>query len=146
LIALVHNLDREFQSHMVRTAHARGRTDLKPSHNFLFAVLGDEGDRSANLAVRAGITRQSMGEVIRELVDLGVLEMVPDPHDRRAKIVRYTDAGRAFAGEGFQHLRELETRFEEEFGADYEAARDVLERVGTLLAEMDRSLPAEPQG
>jgi DNA-binding MarR family transcriptional regulator len=142
----VHNLDREFQSHMVRTAHARGRTDLKPSHNFLFAVLGDEGDRSANLAVRAGITRQSMGEVIRELVDLGVLEMVPDPHDRRAKIVRYTDAGRAFAGEGFQHLRELETRFEEEFGADYEAARDVLERVGTLLAEMDRSLPAEPQG
>ena len=146
LIALVHNLDREFQSHMVRTAHARGRTDLKSSHNFLFAVLGDEGDRSANLAARAGITRQSMGEVIRELVDLGVLEMVPDPHDRRAKIVRYTEAGSAFAGEGFQHLRELEARFEGEFGADYEAARDVLERVGTLLAEMDRSLPDEPQG
>jgi DNA-binding MarR family transcriptional regulator len=146
LIALVHNLDRAFQSHMVRTAHARGRTELKPSHNFVFGVLGEEGDRSANLAVRAGITRQSMGEVIRELVQLGVLEMVPDPGDGRAKIVRYTDAGRTFAGEGFAHLRELEARFEEEFGADYEATRDVLERVGALLAELDESLPAEPQG
>jgi DNA-binding MarR family transcriptional regulator len=146
LIALVHNLDREFQSHMVRTAHARGRTELKPSHNFLFAVLGEDGGRSADLAARAGITRQSMGEVIRDLVDLGVLEMVPDPADGRAKIVRYTKAGRAFAGEGFAHLLDLEQRFEAEFGADYEAARDVLERVGVLLAELDRSLPEEPYG
>jgi DNA-binding MarR family transcriptional regulator len=131
---------------MVRTAHARGRTELRRSHNFLFAVLGDEGDRSANLAARAGITRQSMGEVIRDLVGLGVLEMVPDPHDGRAKIVRYTEAGRTFAREGFQHLRELEARFEEEFGADYEATRAVLEGVSTMLAELDRSLPEEPHG
>jgi DNA-binding MarR family transcriptional regulator len=146
LIALVHDLDRVFQTHMVRSAHARGRTDLKPAHNFLFAILGDEGDRSANLAARAGITRQSMGEVIRDLVELGVLEMVPDPDDRRAKIVRYTPEGKELANEGFRHLRDLEARFEEQFGADYEATRDVLERVGALLAEMDRSLPPEPQG
>ena len=37
------------------------------------------------MAARAGITKQSMGEVVRELVDLGVLEMVVDPTDRRAK-------------------------------------------------------------
>ena len=41
-----------------------------------------------------------MGEVIRDLVDLGILEMVPDPDDGRAKIVRYTAEGRAFASDG----------------------------------------------
>jgi len=135
LIALVHNADKAFQAHMVRSAHERGRPDIKPAHGFLFAILGDDGDRAANLAVRAGITRQSMGEVIRDLVDLGVLEMVPDPHDGRAKIVRYTVEGKRFASAGYRHLRTLEERFEQEFGADYEVTRVVLDRVVELLAE-----------
>ena len=135
LIALVHNADKAFQAHMVRSAHERGRPDIKPAHNYLFAILGEEGDRAADLAVRAGITRQSMGEVIRDLVGLGVLEMVPDPKDGRAKIVRYTREGLAFANEGYRHLFELERVFEEEFGEDYEAAREVLERVVALISE-----------
>ena len=135
LIALVHNADRAFQAHMVREAHARSRPDIKPAHNHLFGVLGDDGDRPATLAARAGITRQSMGEVIRDLVELGIVEMVPDPDDGRAKVVRYTAEGKRFASEGFRHLGDLERRFEEEFGADYEATRAVLERVVGLLAE-----------
>ena len=135
LIALVHNADKAFQAHMVRSAHERGRPDIKPAHNFLFAILGDEGDRAASLAQRAGITRQSMGEVIRDLVDIGILEMAPDPHDGRAKIVRYSAEGKKFASAGFRHLVDLEARFEQEFGADYEAARLVLERVVGLLSE-----------
>ena len=133
LIALVHNLDKAFQAHMVRNAHERGRPDIKPAHNFLFAILGDDGDRAASLASRAGMTRQSMGEVIRDLVDLGILEMAPDPHDGRAKIVRYTPEGKRFASAGYVHLRDLEKVFEQEFGADYEAARSVLERVVGVL-------------
>ena len=135
LIALVHNADKAFQAHMVRNAHERGRPDIKPAHNFLFAILGDEGDRAANLANRAGITRQSMGEVIRDMVDIGILEMVPDPNDGRAKIVRYTAEGRRFSNEGFRHLRDLEGRFEKEFGADYEATRVVLERLVGVLRD-----------
>jgi DNA-binding MarR family transcriptional regulator len=135
MIALVHNADRAFQAHMVRNAHARGRPDVKPAHNLLFAHLGDEGDRAANLATKAGITRQSMGEVIRDLVDIGILEMAPDPHDGRAKIVRYTAEGKRFASQGYRHLRELEELFEGEFGGDYEAARRVLERLVGLLSE-----------
>jgi len=135
MIALVHEADRAFQAHMVRSAHERGRPDIKPAHNALFGYLGSEGDRAANLAHRAGITRQSMGEVIRDLVDLGILEMVPDPQDGRAKVVRYTAEGQEFAHSGYRHLRDLEQRFEEEFGPDYEAARTVLERVVGLRAE-----------
>jgi len=135
MIALVHDADRAFQAHMVRNAHEHGRLGIKASHNFLFAILGDDGDRAADLAARAGITRQSMGEVIRELVDLGVLEMVPDPADGRAKIVRYTRAGKRLASAGYRHLRDLEDRFESEFGADYEATRLVLQRVVGLLAD-----------
>jgi len=140
LIALVHRADRAFQTHMVKEAHARGRTDVKPAHNMLFGIMGAEGERASSLAARAGITRQSMGEVIRDLVELGILEMVPDPKDRRAKVVRYTEEGTRFTNAGFRHIRSLEDRFTEEFGDDYEAARVVLDRVVAILEELDDEL------
>ena len=137
-IALVRRADRAFQTHMVKNAHARGRPDIKPAHNAVFSIMGAEGERASSLAARAGITRQSMGEVIRELVDLGILEMVPDPEDGRAKVIRYTEEGTRFTNEGFRHIRSLEDRFVEEFGEDYEAARHVMERVVAVLEELDR--------
>src|SRR4051812_49405559 len=105
MIALVRRADRAFKQHMVESAHARGRTDAKATHDAVFAILGEGGERPADLAARAGITRQSMGEVIRDMVSIGLLELVPDPTDGRAKLVRYTDEGLAFARAGYRHLR-----------------------------------------
>lgn len=142
MIALVHDADRAFQAHMVESAHERGRPDIKPSHNAVFAHLGDDGRRAADLAAAAAMTRQSMGELVRELVDLGILEMVPDPSDGRAKLVTFTAEGKTFAANGYRHLRAVERRLEAEFGEEYEAARRVLER----LAEVLDDIPGTAQG
>ncbi len=134
LIALVDRANRALQADMVENAHRRGHPELKPAHNSVFGTLAEEGSRAADMAVRAGITRQSMGEVIRDMVELGILEMRPDPEDRRAKLVTYTEHGRWVAGHGMEHLVELEQRFVEEFGErEYEIVRDVLARVVDLL-------------
>jgi DNA-binding MarR family transcriptional regulator len=142
-IALVHAADRALQADMVRAAHRLGRTDIKPAHNALFGFLGRGGDRAAALAARAGITRQSMGEVIRELVGLGILEMVPDPTDRRAKLVRYTEEGLALAEAGFRHIGEVDQRLADEFdAAELELVRTFLGRLVEILDEdrLDESL------
>lgn len=135
LIALVDRANRALQSEMVRAAHEAGFAELRYSHNAVFGTLTFTPARTVDLAARAGMTRQSMGEVVRDLVGLGILEMVPDPADGRAKLVRYTDAGRAQAQKGFLHIRELEQLFTDEFGEDYEAARRVLERITAILLE-----------
>lgn len=142
MIALVHRADRAFARHMVESAHARGWPQIKPSHNAVFAHLGDTPARAADLAAKAGMTRQSMGELVRDLVGLGVLEMVPDHDDRRAKLVTYTAEGKQFAGAGYRHLRAVEQRLEAEFGEDYEAARRVLEQVAGVLDDV----PGDAQG
>ncbi|WP_020388507.1 MarR family winged helix-turn-helix transcriptional regulator [Kribbella catacumbae] len=134
LIALVDRANRALQADMVQTGHRRGHPELKPAHNSVFGTLAEEGSRAIDMATRAGITRQSMGEVIREMVDLGILEMRPDPEDRRAKLVTYTEHGRWVAGGGRQYLIELEQRFADEFGAaEYAMARDILARIVPLL-------------
>ena len=134
LIALVDRANRALQADMVRAAHRAGHEEVRPAHNAVFSTLSaPEGERTVDLAQRAGITRQSMGEVVRDMVELGIVEMVPDPADGRAKLVRYTAEGREHTRLGFLHIRDLEQRLTDEFGEDLEATRRVLDRVVAIL-------------
>ncbi|MET9268713.1 MarR family winged helix-turn-helix transcriptional regulator [Kribbella sp. NPDC003557] len=134
LIALVERANRALQTDLVRQAHARGHTEVKMTHNSVFATLHTGPGRAADMAARAGITRQSMGEVIRDMVALDLLEMLPDPNDRRAKVVTYSEHGMEVAGDGFSYLADLEDLFAEEFGEhEYAVVRDVLARLTDVL-------------
>jgi DNA-binding MarR family transcriptional regulator len=134
LIALVHRANRVLQTDMVREAQIRGWEDAKMAHNAVFGTLGLEGARAADLATRAGITRQSMGEVVRELVELGILEMRPDPTDRRAKLVSYTETGLAEAEQGADHIVDVEDRLVQELGEEpYEHLRAGLVKIVEIL-------------
>lgn len=136
MIAIVDKTSRIMREEMIKAMRARGYTWAQLAHNTLFATLPPEGARSADMAERAGITRQSMGEVIRDLVGRGVVEMVPDPSDGRAKIVRFTQQGAAMAQEGFSHIVELDALFRETFGdEDYETTRRVLAGIMALLGD-----------
>lgn len=133
-IALAEKAARALRDDMLANGHRAGFTELQPAHNAVFATLGPEGSRAADMAARLGITRQSMGEAVRDMVRLGILEMVEDPSDRRAKLVRYTDYGKKVAQEGFNHIMALEKVLRDEFGAaDLEATRTVLLRVREML-------------
>lgn len=143
LIALVFAANRELQSDMVRAARNAGYPDAKPAHNSVFGTLGLEGARSADLAERAGITRQSMGEVVRELVDFGVVQMTPDPSDGRAKLVTYTPDGLEQVTRGRAHIRAFDRRIAEELGEDgLRTLRRGLETITRLLRE-DAAADAE---
>ena len=136
LIGLVYRAYKAMEADMVSAAHRAGHPGIKRTHNAVFATLRPQGLRAVDMAAQMGITRQSLGEVVREMVDLGILEMRPDPTDRRAKLVTYSEEGLRVAGEGFAHIKDLDSRFVEEFGPeDYATARRVLERVAEMLAE-----------
>ena len=136
LIALVYAANRELQEDMVRAARREGYGDAKPAHNSVFANLGLEGARSADLAEKAGITRQSMGEVVRELVDFGVVQMSPDPTDGRAKLVTYTPDGLEQVTRGRAHIRAFDRRIADELGEDgLQTLRLGLQTITRLLRE-----------
>jgi DNA-binding MarR family transcriptional regulator len=68
----------------------RGEEGLRPKHGAVIANIDRSGTRASVLADRAGMTRQAMGELIDELEDLGYVERVADPDDRRAKLIKPT--------------------------------------------------------
>lgn len=146
LIALVHRLNRALQQDMVRQAHQRGHTGIKNSHNAIFATLDPDGSRAADMAAQTGMTRQSMGEIVREMVDLDIVKMTPDPTDRRAKLVTWTENGLAVAREGYTHILELEDAFADRLGAKkYAWLRDALAQMTAMLQDDTEAGPL-PEG
>jgi len=117
-----------------------GYRDIRPTHGCVFRFLQEEGMRLTELASLAGMTKQSVGEIVDDLAKLGYVERIPDPADRRAKLIRLTAKGEVARGTGAELFAEIERRWAERYGSDRLAAlRDLLEEVAA-----DRS-PAGPR-
>lgn len=68
----------------------------------------EDGLRLGDLAARAGITAQSMGQFVDELETLGYVERRADPTDRRAKRVHLTSKGRRSTTIEWEVIRDVE--------------------------------------
>ena len=88
----------------------------KPKHSAVFAQIDLAGSRLTDLARRANMTPQSMGELIDELEDLGYVTRQTDPTDRRAKLIVLTGRGRAAVEAGKDAIVGLEDRITEVLG------------------------------
>src|SRR5262245_61933536 len=88
-----------------------GFEDLRVGHLAVFGFLPDAGARLTVLARRARVTKQSMGEMVRELERLGYVVRGPDPADGRARIVAFTERGRRARDIGVGAIDAIEARW-----------------------------------
>ena len=101
----------------IRRARARWTfTDLRRAHTQLLPYLDFDGIHQTELARRAGVTKQAVGPVLRDLEAAGLVERVPDPADGRARLVRYTPAGHEALLAGLEELRAVEAVIAERIG------------------------------
>jgi DNA-binding MarR family transcriptional regulator len=91
--ALVSTVWLELRHRVNSALAAAGFDDYRPTHESVFQWLGPNGDRVSDLAQHAGMTRQSMAELVDYLEAHGYVERVPDPSDGRAVLVQRTDRG-----------------------------------------------------
>ena len=139
IIEVVHRADRMLREEMAHAAVAFGYPEIRSAHNSVFGYLHDRPMRVTELAALAGMTKQSMGELVRDLIHVGILEATPDPSDRRAKLVWYTDRGLTAAAAGYQHLHEIETNLRSTIGQEritnmLDTLTDISNHLAALLA------------
>lgn len=94
----------------------RGHPEVRAPHGNVFGFLDDEGNQVSELARRAQITKQSMADLVAHLEHHGYVERVPDPKDRRAKLVRATARGREVYAVAREALAEIEREWAERLG------------------------------
>lgn len=119
---------------MERVNAEAGAVVLRPSHTALFPHIDFAGTRPTEIARRAGVTKQAVGQVIDELEGLGMVERIPDPADKRARLVRFTQRGAEGIMHGLSVLRALEVEFAKQLGAkEMKQLHDLLARLGEIL-------------
>ena len=129
---------RDFSARATDKLRERGHLALGLAHTTLLANLDIEGTRITVLADRAGITKQSMGQLVVELEEQGYIARSADQSDRRAVIVKFTDKGWQFLRDAYDIKLEIEAEYEAILGQDLmQKLREVLTRLldGTEQAD-----------
>jgi DNA-binding MarR family transcriptional regulator len=114
---------------IVRLAE-RGHAAVRPAHAAVFQYLDDTGTTVSTLAARAQMTKQAMAELVGHLERHGYVVRVPDPADRRAKLVQPTATGREVVAIAQELVPEVEQRIDAALGPD--RARELRRDLETL--------------
>lgn len=91
---------------------ARGQ--VSAAHIHITRHLALEGSRLTDLARKAGMTKQAMGDLVTQCEAWGLVVRESDGKDARARLVRFTPAGLAW----LKAFRDAVTRAEAEFRAE----------------------------
>jgi DNA-binding MarR family transcriptional regulator len=95
-----------------------GADDMRPAHGNAMEMLAiQDGLRLTDIAARAGMAPQSMGELVDDLAAKGYLERRDDPADRRAKRIFLTGKGHATAEASKVATRQIEEEVSRLLGA-----------------------------
>jgi DNA-binding MarR family transcriptional regulator len=136
----------ELPDHVLRWAEAISRrvrdeleTRLGNRYTFpggsgarLLQLIPDEGERITDLADRARVTKQSLGQLVNNLEADGLVESDADPSDARVRIVRRTCAGDQLVRYLDAQIADIERGFADEVGVRrYATMKAVLRELGT---------------
>ena len=117
---------RRFVRDVLAAVHPHGYAEVTEALLALFRHLDLQGSRLTEVAARARITKQSMRGLVERAEALALIERRPDGADRRARTIRFTDAGRTMLTRFHAGIEVAEQRFCEASAADLPAVKKAL--------------------
>ena len=78
--------------------------------------LSDGVTRPSDLARAIGVSRQAIQRTLMEMEHEGLIHIVPDPEDGRAKIVEPSKGGKGIYTSALRAIAMMETELERRFG------------------------------
>lgn len=110
---IAHNVDVP-----LALSNLAARAQVGAAHVHITRHLALEGSRLTELAGRAGMSKQAMGDLVSQCEAWGLVVREPDPLDARARRVRFTEAGLAWLGAFRQAVQQAEQEFRAEVGPE----------------------------
>lgn len=128
LLNAYYQLDNELQDSLGK----KGWQHFSHSQSMIFLNMAEGRDRTVDIAKHMGISKQAINRTIKDLVESGMIKLVPDKKDKRAKRIVLTDKGALITQDATLGLNELESRLEQSLGSKKTAQ---LKHLLKLLAE-----------
>jgi DNA-binding MarR family transcriptional regulator len=123
---------------MLAGLHQRGYSDLIAAHLDVFQYPGPENQRPSELATAIGMSKQALNYLLGQLEQLGYLTRETDNSDQRSKRIFLTPRGRAAIEAIRDIVREVETEWEHQLGAQkFAQLRDLLAQLHAITTTPD---------
>ena len=122
---------------------AAGYAEVTPAQFALLRYPGVDGMRPSDAAELAGISKQTVNDLLGELERGGYLERKPHPDDGRGRIVRLTPRGKRLQRTAVRIGHEVEAAWAAEIGPERIAVlRETLEQMIASATEERTSATA----
>ncbi|WP_246012890.1 MarR family winged helix-turn-helix transcriptional regulator [Pigmentiphaga humi] len=108
---------RRFEQRVMDLMSEAGHSETRRWHVNLTRHLDLDGTRITDLARRSAMTNAAMNELIGQCEDMGLVERVADPADKRARIVRFTGVGLAWLDAFGRAVAVAQQEMEDEIGS-----------------------------
>jgi DNA-binding MarR family transcriptional regulator len=106
---MAHNIDVP-----LALSNLAARAQISAAHIHITRHLDLQGTRLTDLAQKAGMSKQAMGDLVDQCEAWGLVTRDPDPRDARARLVQFTPTGLLW----LQAFREAVAQAEKEFRAE----------------------------
>jgi len=113
LYLMSHNIDVP-----LALSNLAARSQVSAAHVHITRHLSLKGSRLNELASRAGMTKQAMGELVTQCEAWGVVIKQEDPIDARAKLICFTETGLAWLRAFESAVAQAEAEFKQEVGIE----------------------------
>jgi DNA-binding MarR family transcriptional regulator len=112
------------------TARLEGSAvEVSPASATLISQIDPDGIPMADLARLMGVSTPAIHQMVHRLVDLGLLEVAPNPRSGRSKLVLLTPEGLTRRRQALELLADLEAELAQRIGRRrVTALRDALEQ------------------
>jgi DNA-binding MarR family transcriptional regulator len=94
------------------------RRKVSAAHIHITRHLPRRGARLTELALRAGMTKQAMGQLVEQCAAWGLVLQSPDPHDARARHIAFTESGLAWLHAFEDAVVQAQAEFLRDVGAE----------------------------
>jgi len=94
------------------------RSQFSAAHVHVTRHLDLQGTRLTELAQKAGMSKQAMGDLVDQCEAWGLVTRDPDPRDARARLVQFTPTGLLWLQAFKEAVAQAEREFRQEVGQD----------------------------
>jgi DNA-binding MarR family transcriptional regulator len=108
---------RAMESRVLQALAEHGYGDITLAQARIFQRIGPTGTRLTELAEAAQVSKQTAGFLVDQLTGLGYVRRVPDPSDRRARLVTFAPRGRKACVVAARVVAEVEQEWTDHLGA-----------------------------
>jgi DNA-binding MarR family transcriptional regulator len=133
LVRISRQLVRHITSEISFLLDKKGYGDLGARHLHVFENLDVNKTNIVSLALRAGISKQAMSKLVKEVAEMGYVEVVTDKNDSRLQVVLLTDKGGKFLSDLHTEIR----RYRDTILSQGVVTEDEMRQTTRIMAKMN---------